>query len=403
MIRGKATGASTTSGTATGYVDDTDFFDLDSLMQFDRTNDPNCLIGNRWICRGGSLILQGDTGMGKSSFILQAAMSWALGKSFFGIKPKGPLKIVLIQAENDAGDIAEPFQDIVKYVLQLKPDKIEPLKQNLIIGRQSAKAGAERFAAYVRAIIMRYQPDMVIVDPLLSYFGAAIYDQEAASMFFRNNLQPIQNETGVVFAFVHHVGKPPKANEQRQGPAHYLGLGSSDIMNWAREIVTMTHCGDGVYKVEFGKRADRSGVVNSAGEQVNEIFVRRAARGMRYWSLAENINSAQDAKDAAERRKREKIQAFIMRWETVTLGQLKQHASEFGYGENSVKAAADMLVADLQGSEQPIFRFTHTIAGQSGQKPTIYSIYPKPDESVRVVVPVIGQMQLIPERKDWDN
>jgi hypothetical protein len=361
------------------------------------------LIGNRWLCRGGSLILQGDTGMGKSSFILQAAMTWSLGRDFFGIKPKRALKIILIQAENDAGGIAEPFQDIIAYVLKPEPDEMAVLKRNLIIGRQSAKAGAERFATYVRAIIMRYQPDIVIVDPLVSYFGSAIYDQEAASLFFRNNLQPIQNDTGVIFAFVHHVGKPPRANEQRQGPAHYLGLGSSDIMNWAREMVTMTHCGDGVYKVEFGKRADRAGVVNFAGEQVNEIFVKRAARGMRYWSLAENINSAQDAKDASEKKKREKIQAFIVRWETVTLTQLKNHAAELGYGQNTIRNAADALVSDLEDSEQPIYCYTHTVTGQSGPKPAIYSVHPEPREGVPVNVPVIGQMQLIPEGKDWDN
>jgi RecA-family ATPase len=90
--------------------DNTEWFDLDNLFEFDRENDPDNLIGNRWLCRGDSFILQGYTGIGKSSLVLQMAMCWTLGRDFFGIKPKRALKILLIQAENNAGDIAEPLQ-----------------------------------------------------------------------------------------------------------------------------------------------------------------------------------------------------------------------------------------------------------------------------------------------------
>jgi RecA-family ATPase len=57
---------------------------LDSLLQFDRENDPACMIGKRWMCRGHSVIVQGSTGIGKSSFVLQMLMAWAKGDSFFG-------------------------------------------------------------------------------------------------------------------------------------------------------------------------------------------------------------------------------------------------------------------------------------------------------------------------------
>ena len=38
---------------------------------------------------------------------MQMAVSWALGKEVFGIKPVKPLKSLLIQAENDFGDVSE--------------------------------------------------------------------------------------------------------------------------------------------------------------------------------------------------------------------------------------------------------------------------------------------------------
>ena len=49
----------------------------------------------------------GQSGIEKSSLAMQMAVSWALGKEVFGIKPVKPLKSLLIQAENDFGDVSE--------------------------------------------------------------------------------------------------------------------------------------------------------------------------------------------------------------------------------------------------------------------------------------------------------
>jgi hypothetical protein len=38
---------------------------------------------------------------------MQAVINWSLGKDFFGIEPVKPLKFLVIQAENDKGDLAE--------------------------------------------------------------------------------------------------------------------------------------------------------------------------------------------------------------------------------------------------------------------------------------------------------
>ena len=51
--------------------------DLESLETFDRNNDPNAVLGRRWLCRGGSLLMVGQSGTGKSSLMMQGAISWA--------------------------------------------------------------------------------------------------------------------------------------------------------------------------------------------------------------------------------------------------------------------------------------------------------------------------------------
>ena len=57
---------------------------------------------SRWF-----LPLRGSKRIGKSSLAMQMTVSWALGKEVFGIKPVKPLKSLLIQAENDFGDVSE--------------------------------------------------------------------------------------------------------------------------------------------------------------------------------------------------------------------------------------------------------------------------------------------------------
>jgi hypothetical protein len=97
----------------------TEGFDLDSLTDFDRENDPNCMIGDRWLCKGGSCVIQGYSGIGKSSFTLQMALRWSAGLDFFGLEPVRPLKTVFVQAENDRGDFAEQAAGLVCFGLAI--------------------------------------------------------------------------------------------------------------------------------------------------------------------------------------------------------------------------------------------------------------------------------------------
>ena len=83
---------------------------LSELAEFDAENDPDNILGNRWLCKGGSCLFVGQSGIGKSSLCMQMSMNWALGRTTFGIRPERPLKSLIVQAENDRGDVAEMFQ-----------------------------------------------------------------------------------------------------------------------------------------------------------------------------------------------------------------------------------------------------------------------------------------------------
>ena len=85
-------------------------------------DDRNELIKNRFLCRGGGALFVGPTGIGKSSFNMQMAILFALGRECFGLIPARPLNTLLIQAENDDGDLFE-MRDGIADGLGLTPEE----------------------------------------------------------------------------------------------------------------------------------------------------------------------------------------------------------------------------------------------------------------------------------------
>jgi hypothetical protein len=233
------------------------------LMDFDPDNDPDNLIGNRWITRGSSMIVSGGTGIGKSSLMMQIVIRWCLGLDFFGIKPVKPLKIGVIQAENDKGDLAEAFRGVVHKRFSL--DQMNQLQRNLEFRTETVRTG-EQFLAYARRFIHKSKLDLIIADPLFSYFGGDLSDQSEVSVFLRNKLQPILHETKVAWIWMHHVSKPQRKETGEPLTTMELahsGFGSSELANWAREIAVLHEVGQSKprrFQLAFCKRGGRIGL-----------------------------------------------------------------------------------------------------------------------------------------------
>ena len=252
---------------------------FDDLMAFDRKDDPNTVLGNRWLCKGGSLLIVGQSGTGKSSLMMQAAVHWALGRDFFGIKPARPLRAIILQAENDAGDVSEALQDVVAGAY-LDSQERDQLRESLAIFRDTVSTGTA-FTAALADLVREHRADIVFVDPLLSFAGIDVSDQEQASKFLRHDLAPILLETGAVLVAMHHTGKP-KAASDKEGHTvadlAYAGLGSSEFTNYFREVAVLFRCqGDEpIYKFGLTKRRGRAGLKDSTGQFKHEINIRHS-------------------------------------------------------------------------------------------------------------------------------
>ena len=253
--------------------------DFDYLLTADRKNDPNNILGNRWLCKGGSLLIVGQSGTGKSSLMMQAAVHWALGRDFFGIKPVKPLRSIILQAENDALDCGESLQDVVAGAY-LDSAEIAQLRDHLAIYRDTVSTGTT-FTAALKALIIEHKADIVFVDPLLSFAGIDVSDQEQASKFLRHDLAPILLETGAVLVAMHHTGKP-KTSAEKEGHTvadlAYAGLGSSEFTNYFREVAVLFRCQgeEPIYKFGLTKRRGRAGLKDANGKFKNEINIRHS-------------------------------------------------------------------------------------------------------------------------------
>jgi hypothetical protein len=249
------------------------------------------LLRTRFLCRGGGLLLVGPTGVGKSSLGMQATTCWALGKPCFGIAPARPLRSIIVQAENDAGDLAE-MRDGVFAGLNLEDSERERAGAMVLCFHEHERSGADFFSRTVEPLLRLHRPDLLWIDPALSYIAGESNSQADVGRFLRNWLNPLLNKYQCGAVVVHHTNKPPTGKEKSVWSGSdlaYLGSGSSEWANWARAVVAIRSLGDnGIFELCLGKRGGRVDWRNDAGERIYSTLIGHATEpGRIYWRNAD--------------------------------------------------------------------------------------------------------------------
>lgn len=221
-------------------------------------NDPNELLKHRFLCRGGAILLVGPTGIGKSSFALQCAVLWSLGREAFGIVPARALRILIVQAENDLGDMAE-FREGILQGLALSVDDCAGSVIKTVW--EDSRTGAEFCEQVLKPLLEQENFDLLVIDPALAYLGADANQQKDVSVFLRNCLNPVLHRAGCGLVLVHHTNKPPSGSEKpswQAGDFAYTGSGSSEWANWARGALSIRSLGSHDYfELRAAKRGKR--------------------------------------------------------------------------------------------------------------------------------------------------
>ena len=260
-------------------------FETDEVLAINVEDDPNSLIGpkRRFLNKGGSWVWVGPSGIGKSTLVASFLLHAGCGVTWYGMTFRRPLRIVVIQAENDLGDLAEMIRGAIA-ASDLTPEQQAMARRNIRWCHETEKTG-EGFCQRVESLIWETKADLVCIDPLLSYVGDDISSQKVASQFLRNWLQPVLKRTGAIALAIHHTGKTSKDPASMKGWSDsdfaYLGLGSSELTNWARAISVFMPYGanSGIFRFLTAKRGNRSGLRDTSGEFTTSIFLEHSGQG----------------------------------------------------------------------------------------------------------------------------
>lgn len=259
----------------------------DEIRSVNTADDPNSMIGHkrRFLGKGGSIAMIGPSGIGKSTLIIGLAMHAAAGVPWHGITFRKAMKVLVVQAENDDGDLKEMVDGAV-FAVGFDRETTNRAGRNIKWKRETSRTGSE-FCQWLEVIIQETGAELVVIDPLLSYVGDDISQQKVASQFFRNWLQPVLDRTGAIVVLVHHTGKTPTDSKSRQNWSEsdfaYLGIGSSELTNWARSVAVLVPHGvdTGRFRFLIAKRGSRAGMIDRfTGEKSTSIYLQHAKSGL---------------------------------------------------------------------------------------------------------------------------
>jgi hypothetical protein len=93
---------------------------------------------------------------------MQCTILWALGRECFGITPARPLKSLLIQAENDDGDLAE-MRDGVIAGLGVSAEGMKTACQNIFVVREDSRTSFDFVASVVHPLLAEHRPELLRV------------------------------------------------------------------------------------------------------------------------------------------------------------------------------------------------------------------------------------------------
>ncbi|HXI83760.1 MAG TPA: AAA family ATPase [Verrucomicrobiae bacterium] len=329
------------------------------------------LAGKRWLCRGGSVLWCGPTGIGKSSSVMQAAIEWALGRPFFDINPVGNLQVLIIQAENDDGDMAE-MRDGIFRGLNLGEEYRVAVCKAILVVCESVATGQE-FIVLLTGLVAKCKPDLVIIDPLFAYCGCNVSDQERMSQFLRNGLNPILQANGCGLILVHHTNKPKTGREKpdwQAGDYAYLGSGTAELANWARAVVVIRSIGShDVFQIVLPKRGKRAGLMDHKGEPRYSFHVKHGSPGI-CWELASEDDLTTQGK--TPRPGKDDLLKLIPDDSSIGMAKLLNLAGDKGIGQNRCRN----LLAELR-EDGRVFEWLTPRPGTNSAKS--YSQRPQPE------------------------
>ena len=343
-------------------------------------DDPNELIKHRYLCRGSGMLVVGPTGVGKSTFTLQAALCWAVGREHFGLVPARPLRSLIIQSENDHGDLAE-MRDGIYAGLNFTERERRDANERVLVAREDCRTAAEFCDEVIAPLLEAHQIDILWIDPALAYIGGEANSQKDTGGFLRNHLNPLVHKHNCAVIVVHHTNKPPSGSEKPEWSGSdfaYLGSGSAEWSNWPRAILAVRSLGSHeIYELRAGKRGSRLRWQDEQGERIYSKLIAHAKQDGFCWRDATRAELELERGGASEsrfRRFKPSLEDFMTlfpvsfrsepREALLSADQIKNAFHERGWHRDFYKGLADE--AEIAGllKTSSAGRYNQTLRGR---------------------------------------
>ena len=259
--------------------------------------------------KGHALFIVSTSGAGKSVFVNQLALFLAQGRDFLGMRPKRPLRVGVIQAEDDVEEMADFRRNYRKGLTAefgwMDAD-VDAALAGVTLGMKFRGKTGDAFIAALRDWQRERKFDVVVVNPLFAYFGGNLSDGRDCTKFFREQLDPMMNDPqhGFGLVVVHHTVKPPKGEERKtwgqDAFGQYLGAGGTDIAGWSRaSFLLLPIAGHyGWFRFIATKRGGRLGWKDGEGNPTNERIL-QYGRDAIYWRIPSDDEIPADVRKAA--------------------------------------------------------------------------------------------------------
>lgn len=299
------------------------------------------LLRSRFLCRGGGALLVGQSGQGKSSLVVQMTLLWSIGRACFGFTPAQSLRTLIVQAENDDGDLHEMFCGICDG-LQLSPEDRRRAGDSVLIFNEDCRSG-DVFMAQLDTLATRYTPDLIVIDPALAYVNGDTKDAEAVGAFLRRGFNPILHRHNCGGIVVHHTTKQRADGPQATHDFLYSGAGSIEWTNWARAVLSLETKGNGCFALHAPKRGSRIGWKLPDGRPEFVRFIRHArSPGTICW---QDVDAGEVEQVARTGKSKADLLAHVPTTEPIPQTVLLEKANAAGIGQKKARAFLDELIA----------------------------------------------------------
>lgn len=181
-----------------------------------------------YIPAGALTILEGDPGVGKSTFIYSLAADLSQGRALPGDLPRPPMKVLILTRE-----------DTPEHTIVPRLRAHEANLSNVQINTASFVLDSDGLI-FLRQSLLNSDFAVVFMDPLQSFSGKGTdLNQAGDTRAFSDPLAAIAQGSSCALVIVRHMRKASASDTNRK----YRGLGSIDILGSSRSTLAIEDMG----------------------------------------------------------------------------------------------------------------------------------------------------------------